>query len=84
MRVVMRTAVLSALIGGVSGVACGLEDDRRGGIGPGIPGADDEPPVSFIEEEDYGPVAQYLAGNANYPLGQDGNGEDGADDGGRG
>ncbi len=85
MRVISRVGVYWFLAG-VAVAGCDESRSRGGsqGIGPGGGKADD--PVSFIEEDNYGPVAQYLKSNANFPVpgadGADGDGQ--ADEGGDG
>lgn len=60
-------------VAGAALVGCGIERDGRGGGGGlGLGGDDDLPPVTFVEEGQYSPIAQYLVSNADNPVPTDG------------
>ena len=74
----------------VAVASSGCDDSRSRGASQGIAGSKADEPVTFIEEDNYGPIAQYLHSNADFPVpsgndadnGQDGDGAPGGSEGG--
>ena len=74
----MNQVRLCLLITGAAVSGCDASVSRDSTPAGGIGGGKTDDPVTFIEEDNYGPIAEYLHSNADFPIPN----ANGADDGG--